>query len=149
MSEQGEDPDRYQDSSIVVVEKQPTYDLPDLSIWIGHRILARRSDHYFSSGVIDRIVERSGDTLVVVLDMDDGTPLVYSNVLSRESYGNIISDAIPATKQVSSVLILDTESFFPHQTVKTNLTDLTFNKRKLPIKSNMISYHWGSYETLT
>lgn len=102
--ERGDDHERYQDSSMAVVEKQASYELPDLSVWIGHRILARRSDHYFSSGVIERIVERSGDTLVVVLDMDDGTPLVYSDVLSSESYGNIISDAIPATKQVSSVL---------------------------------------------
>ncbi len=92
-------PKLYRDSSIGVIEKQACYDeLPDLSDWIGHRILARRPDNYFSTGVIDRVVEGSCDTLVIILE---GTPLVYSDVLSRDSYGDIISDAIPSTKQVS------------------------------------------------
>ena len=101
VSKQGEKPKFYRDSAIAVAENPSNYnELPDLSDWIGHRILARRPDNYFSTGIIDRIVEGSGDTLVVILE---GTPLVYSDVLSCDSYSDIISDAIPATKQVNFV----------------------------------------------
>jgi hypothetical protein len=68
----------------------------DLTDWIGHRILARR-DNYFSSGVISSIFD--GTSVVVLFDSEE-TPLVYHEVLTRESYGSIISDAIPSTKQV-------------------------------------------------
>ena len=69
---------------------------PDLSDWIGHRILARR-DNYFSSGVISNVFDVT--SVVVSFDAEE-TPLVYHDVLRRESYGCIISDAAPSTKQV-------------------------------------------------
>ena len=70
---------------------------PDLTDWIGHRILARR-DNFFSSGVISNVFDVT--SVVVSFDTED-TPIVYHEVLRRENYGCIISDSVPSSKQVT------------------------------------------------
>ena len=70
---------------------------PDLTDWIGHRILARR-DNYFSSGVISNVFDLT--SVVISFDAED-TPIVYHEVLRRENYGCIISDSVPSSKQVT------------------------------------------------
>ena len=90
----------YRDVSITehrdVIITEHHYDQFDLSDWIGHRVLVRR-ENFYTSGVISSILDATN--VVVLLDAE-ATPLVYSDVLARESYGCIISDAIPSTKQV-------------------------------------------------
>jgi hypothetical protein len=86
------------DAAAVKSEFQ-TFD-PDLTDWIGHRILARR-DKFFSSGVIRNVFDLT--SVVVSFDAED-TPIVYHEVLRRENYGCIISDAVPASKQVTATI---------------------------------------------
>jgi hypothetical protein len=69
----------------------------DLNEWVGQRILARR-DQYFCPGVIKAAFR---DNSVAVDFETEETPLIYSNVLSKGDYDTIISDATPATNQVS------------------------------------------------
>ena len=69
----------------------------DLSEWVGHRILARR-DQYFCPGIIKASYK---DNSVAIDFETEESPLIYCNVLSKGDFDTIISDAVPATSQVS------------------------------------------------
>ena len=96
-------------SSIQRQRLQHSFDV-DLSDWIGHRILARRpsregSCHYYWPGVIQGTYEDS--RVSVSLDGEE-SPVVYDNVLSVARCG-VVSDVIPSTTQVSTVLNFEKE----------------------------------------
>ncbi len=81
--------------NLVRSEAKPT--TLDLSEWVGHRILARR-DQYFCPGVIKAAYK---DNSVAIDFETEESPLIYCNVLSKGDFDTIISDAVPATSQIT------------------------------------------------
>ena len=73
----------------------------NLEDWIGSRVLARR-DKYFCPGVVNKVYE--GYSVSILFDGEE-QPLVYHEVLAQGEHDTVISDSVPASSQVSCLIM--------------------------------------------
>lgn len=69
----------------------------DLSEWKGHRVLAKRGNHYYPAKIIN--IKNACDVVVRIDGAEGTTDLLYSNVFSSSKF-DVISDAVPSAKQL-------------------------------------------------
>ncbi|KAK7083011.1 hypothetical protein SK128_018503 [Halocaridina rubra] len=68
----------------------------ELSEWKGHRVLAKRGQHYYPAVICS---VKNGCDLLVRIDADPVSEMWYTNVFTTAKF-DVISDAVPSAKQL-------------------------------------------------
>lgn len=69
----------------------------ELGEWKGHRVLAKRGQHYYPAVICS---VKNGCDLLVRIDADPTSEIWYTNVFTSTTKFDVISDAVPSAKQL-------------------------------------------------